>query len=219
MKWIASILLTLAVLGMAFAVAPASDWTAGTPGKYVPSVTANVTTEGGNVTPLNLTSNVSTEKWAGFWGDVAGNLVLSDGTSSFFTWVWDPANGGEVCAIEAASGFDWSGVTTPTASDIDTIWGLVGTDTDSAANTLLASCNVDVAGSSVNGLGNDTAGGFTTCAISDGDDTLKEDYAFCTDISDGATLFNGLTGDYELMVPTDDALAATETVYFWLELD
>ena len=219
MKKIGLFLGLLLALGLAFAIQPAEGWNAGAQGKYSSSANANVTTEGGNVTPLNLTGNVSTEKWAGYWGNVSGNIVLSPGTDMFYTWAWTSGDG-EVCAIADSSGFDWSSVQAIAAATIDTIWGFVGADTDSATSTLTSACNLDVATSSVTGVGttHTGSGNFETCAVGDGDDVAKQDVAFCVNIS-SAALFNGQTGDYELLAATDEALGATETHYFWVELD
>ena len=85
MKKFGILLGLLFVMGVSLAIQPAEGWIDGAQSKYVPSANANVTTEGGNVTPLNLFGNVSTEKWAGYWGNVSGNIVLSPGTDMFYT--------------------------------------------------------------------------------------------------------------------------------------
>jgi len=221
MNKIKILLSVLFVVGLAFAIQPANSWTVGAQGKYVPSgAQANVTTEGGNVTPLNFTgSNVSTEKWAGYWGNITGsNIILSPGTSIFYSWVWSSVNGGEVCAVAAPSGFNWVGVQPITAAAIDLIWNF-GAQTDNATSTFTTACNVDIGGIPVASVGVLTGvGGFETCAVGDGGAT-KSDVAFCVNITQNGNLFNGLTGDYELMAPTNKTAGTTETHYFWLELD
>lgn len=221
MKKATTILSLLIIAGMCFAIRPADGWTVGATGKYTQSVQANVTTEGGNVTNLNLSSNISTEKWAGYWGNLSGNIFLSPGVSMFYTWAWDSGSGGEVCAVTASSGFDWSNAQTIAAATVDTIWAFTGADTDSAANTLADSCSVTVAGTSIAGsVGTSTGtGGFQTCAVGDGDDTAKSDVAFCVNITQGGSLFNGQSGDYELLTATNETSGATETHYFWMELN
>ncbi|MEM2909437.1 MAG: hypothetical protein QW171_04755 [Candidatus Bilamarchaeaceae archaeon] len=212
----------LCIFGLALAIQPAETWTVGVTGKYTQVGQANVTTEGGNVTNLNLSGNISTEKWAGFWGNVSGLIVLSPGTNMFYTWTWTSANGGEVCAVAAPSGFDWTNVQRVAASAIDTIWGFVTADTDSATYTLTESCNVAVAGRSVSGSAGETTGGgtFQTCAVADGvAPAAKSDIAFCVNITQGGALFNGQTGDYQLMTATNETMNSFETYYFWLELD
>ncbi|MEM4194959.1 MAG: hypothetical protein QXY05_01490 [Candidatus Anstonellales archaeon] len=217
-------LVLLVLAGVLLAIQPAEGWTVGQTGKYTQVANANYTTEGGNVTEINLTGNISTEKWAGFWGNVSGRIVLAPGINQpmFFTWAWNSANGGEVCAVAAPSGFDWSAIQAVAAAAIDAVWGFAGTDTDSAANTLSTSCSVDIAGTSVSGsAGNYTGvGGFETCAVADqAVPAAKTDIAFCVNITQGGNLFNGLTGDYELLAATNEVAGQYETYYFWLELD
>ena len=213
--------LLLAVSGLAFAIQPAQGWTVVSTGKFAPSVNASVITEGGNVTNLNLAGNVSTEKWAGYWGNVTGQIVLAPNTANmFYTWAWTPADGGEVCAIAAPSGFNWATVQTIAAGTIDTIWTFAA-GTDDATSTLDEACNVDVAGTAVVGSAGVTtngAGAYQTCAVGDGDDAVKGDVAFCVNMQSAGTLFNTQTGNYQLIAATDDAMGAYETHYFWMEL-
>lgn len=217
-------LLALLLLGsLAFAIQPAESWNVISTGKYAPTGNANVTTEGGNVTNLDLAGNISTEKWAGYWGNVTGQIVLSPGSAPlFYQWAWDSGDGGEVCAIAAASGFDWANVQATAGAAIDGIWGFSGTDTDSAASTLTESCSVDVAGTPVAGSAGITTNGaaFQTCAVADGAaPAAKSNIAFCVNITQGGTLFNTLAGDYQLLAPADETAGTTETHYFWIELD
>jgi len=215
------LLMLLFAVGLLFAIQPAENWTTGQIGKYTQAGQANVTTEGGNVTQLNLSSNISTEKWAGFWGNVSGRIVLSPGTGMFYTWTWDSSRGGEVCAIAAPSGFDWSGLQSVTAAVINSIWNF-GSATDNATNTLTSTCNVDIAGIPVSNTAGNVTGGnyFKTCAVADqASPSTKADIAFCVNITQGGNLFNGQTGDYQLLVATNETAGTTETYYFWLELD
>jgi len=215
------ILLGIILIGLVFAIQPAESWTVGGTGKYTQQFHANVTTEGGNVTNVDLSSNISTEKWAGYWGNISGEVVLSPGTNLFYTWAWTSANGGEVCAVAAQSGFSWSTVQATAAVAIDNIWGFSGVD--NAANTLNdASCNVFVAGNPIVGsTGSFTGvGGFETCAVADGAGPVaKSDIAFCANITQNGALFNGQPGDYELLAATNETAGGFETHYFWLELD
>ena len=172
---------------------------------------------------MNLNSTISTTKWAGYWGNVSGALVLAPNSSSayFYSWAWNVSNGGVVCAVAAPYGFNWPSIASVTASAIDTTWAF-GAASDNATNTLTSSsCALTVGGISVTGTaGNKTGvGGFTTCAVDDGATTTKGDYAFCVNISAAGSLFNGGKGNYELIVPTNKSIAATETYSFWMELD
>ena len=79
MKPSIGILVILFAIGLAFAIQPVGNWTLGPSTQYVPNATANVTTSGGNVTSMNLSTNMSTSKWAGYWGNVS---------VATFSWRW-----------------------------------------------------------------------------------------------------------------------------------
>lgn len=220
----------LLMFGLALAIAPATSWTVGTEGKYIAGASgavANDTTEGGNVTPLNMSINISTEKWAGYWGNISSNskIYLSPGPSLannvFYSWAWNTSQGGKVCATPNQAGFDWTNPSAVTTATIDSAWSFNVADSDSAANTLKSTCsNFVVNGKTVaSTVGNTTGQGadFKTCALSDGGST-KNDIAFCTTIKPNGNLFNTQTGDYELLVAANETLGATETYYFWIEL-
>jgi hypothetical protein len=210
-------------LGIAMAVGPATWITASAEGKFDAVAASGDNTEGGNVTNLNVESNQSTEKWAGYWGNVSGRLLLSpqdDGTQVFYSWAWTPASGGDVCAVAASSGFDWASVVIASPGAVNSAWSL-GMSVDNATNTLTQNCAANVAGTAVSGTAGRYTGGLTvfqTCAINDGGAT-KSDFAFCTNMSNAGTLFNGQVGNYEVLVPANPAPATTETYYFWLELE
>ncbi len=208
-------------MGIVMAIQPAESWVAGPQAKYTQQAIANVTTEGGNVTELNLTSNISTEKWAGFWGQTAGGIVLApNNAGAFYTWAWTPADGGEVCAV-LDNGFNWAGLSAATVAQLDSAWNFAVGDTDSATSTFTnAACTLNVAGSTVSTARALTLGGgnFYTCAARDGG-TAKGDMAFCVGIQNNAALFNGGTGDYQLLTATNETAGQTENYNFWLELN
>ena len=213
----------LLIAGLAFAIQPAEDWDLGATGKYAQVLEVNYTTEGGNVTEINLTSNISTEKWAGFWGDVTGQLVLAPNNADmFYTWAWDSTDGGEVCAVAAPSGFDWTNVALAAAGAIDTVWGFATGDTDSSANTVADTCSIEVAGTAIPSTACTTnvEGGLESVVVQDGAPVLgvKDGLAFCVNITAGTSLW-AETVDYTLLVPTDEEAGTYETYHFWLELN
>ncbi len=206
------------VATVSLAIQPVSTYTDAAQYKYSPGSATAFTTEGGNVTNVNISQDVSTEKWAGIWGNITGTVRLSDGTSNFYTWSWTPSSGGTVCAQPGTSAdFDWTSMATTTAGDVDNAFSFNTADVDSATNTLTAACSVTVSGNTVNSVGV-TASGFTTCAIEDTGTPTTTDLAFCTDISTGTTIFNGQTADYALMLPTNEQAGQVQDYVFWLEL-
>jgi len=220
------IIMVLFATAMVFAIQPAQSWTAIATGSYNSSPAANLTTVAGNVTQANIAGNVSTDKWAGFWGNVAGRKVLTQGglTNIFYKWAWTPADGGRVCLVPSTGVFTWSSAVAAVVANIDTAWGFTAGDTDSATNTLATSCAINVANATITGSAGTTTGNgggdtFQTCAINDGTTSAKGHFAFCVDIANAGTLFNGGSGNYEVIVPANNTIGSTETYNAWIELD
>ena len=222
------ILAAFAVLlfGTAFAAMAGASATAGTTGKYnISGVAGNVITEGGNVTNVTLSANSSTEKWAGFYGNVTGNLLLQKGTvgNALYIWTWTPTAGGTVC-VSTASAYTWGALIAAVAANIDTAWIFTGTDADSAASTLVDSCSLYVnPQGAVSGIGNFTynnAGTPTweTCAVTDNVSVGQDNTAFCVNLTTGSTAAAGPLSNYQVMAPTPDTAASTEQYYFYVEL-
>lgn len=216
------------LLGSTFAaITNVTDTVEGVTGKYTYNLgTANTTTEGGNVTEVNLSSNSSTEKWAGFYGNVSGNLLLAQSytTPAMYVWTWAPASGGEVCASTGAD-FGWSAVQTTTRNLIDAAWYFATGDSDSATSTLTdGSATYDVngvTGATTGTYTNDNSGAavWQTFALDD-TGTAKGDFAFCVNMSTTNTFApNGNTGAYQLMVPTNETVNTFETYFFFVELN
>ena len=65
----------------------------------------SVVLEGGNVTATDLEVNVSTEKWAGAFGEITGELILAQaGDANFlYNWTLSAPDAGEVCVTTNAA--------------------------------------------------------------------------------------------------------------------
>ncbi len=202
----------------------AANVTVGSTGRYDPNITAgNVTTEGGNVTNVDLNSNASTDRWAGFYGNITGAILLSQrvGAQAVYIWAWDSSYGGVVCASTGSSAP--SELMGATYADIDDAWSFSPTVTDSAARTFNNSnCSQTFGPTTLaNSYYADTgsAGGFITCAWKSVFTPAKSNMLFCTNITNSGPLFNGETGDYEIMVPTAYGTGVYETYYFYASLN
>ena len=197
--------------------------TVGTTGRYGYNVSAgNITTEGGNVTNVSLYTNESTDRWAGFYGNVTGNIILSKSNlgSFMYTWLWNPSLGGVVCTSTNSTPF--SLIAGAAASEIDTAWGFPANVTDSAENTFLNdTCALEFGVSTVSNASyadTGSSGGFITCAFKQQNYPAKGDMLFCTNITQNGPLAVGGTGDYEMMVPTAYGAGVFETYYFYVNL-
>jgi hypothetical protein len=222
------LIMVLFAATVAFAIQPAQDWTQVATGRYTNSSPADtITTQAGNVTQANIAGNVSTDKWAGFWGNVSGAKVLTQGglVNIFYQWAWTPASGGRVCLVPSADAFAWATAAAATSSAIDTAWGFNASASDSANQTLNETCSIKLGSSTISGsvgasTGPNLAGDtFQTCAINDGTTSAKGHFAFCVAMQNNGTLFNNATGNYEVIVAANNTAASTETYNAWIELD
>ena len=192
--------------------------------RYNETAAGNITTEGGNISGTNLNSTQLTKRWAAFYGDVMGNIILKGATGSnyVYSWAWSPSAGGTIClstnsTIGSFTAFPANG------SDIDTAWGFAPVTTDSGTNTFNATnCTMSIGSSAVsNAAYADTgqAGGFMTCAIKSASAPAKAEMMFCSDIISGGSAWNGNPVDFEVLVPTPETYSTTETYYFYANLD
>ncbi len=195
--------------------------TTGSSGQFTPPSASTVSAGGGNVTEINVSADVSTSKWQGYWGNVSGSLRLGDGSNVFFDWT-----GVEFIAVYASpnNNPNWDTVTPiTTQGDKETkdgAFGFTSTDPDSITNTMTGSscaAGTEIAGAAgvtpFDNVGN--PGSWETC-IADIDGAGVERAVFGTTIIPaGATAFNGLTVQFQLMVPAENG--GTD-YYFFLEI-
>ncbi len=208
-----------------YAIAPASNvnWISDT--SYTPgAASASDVTEGGNITVLNITGDQqSTERWAGYLGNVssASRIILanSDASSIFYNWTWDSSQGGEVCAGTDTS-YTWASLAAAVDTNIDTAWGFGDVSDDAEATFDDGNKNFEIGGVTSTAPSADTgqSDGYYTIALTDNaGGTSETDFIFCTNITSGGTGYDGSTVDYEVIVPT--SYGATETYYFYLEMN
>jgi parallel beta-helix repeat protein len=192
--------------------------------RYNGTAPGNISTEGGNLTNFNISALQLSERWAAYYGNVSGDIILGDtpGSDYVYQWSWNSSAGGVVCLSTNGSMSDLSAQGAQ-GSDIDTAWSLSSSASDSGANTFTGSnCTVGIGAANVIGAASaDTgqAGGFKTCALSTKQVPVKDEMLFCTSIISGGSIWNGGTGDFEVMVPTPQVAGSTETYYFYANLD
>jgi hypothetical protein len=188
----------------------------------------NLTTEGGNITNANVNGTSLTDRWAAFWGDVTGAIVLGNRTTYVYQWAWNPASdAGEVC-LSTASAYNFVNASAAAAADIDTAWSFTS-GADQAADTFSGTCSalnfVHTSVAAPIKITHHSPSTFMTCGIrTEAAGTAKANFAFCTAIQNTSTglNYNNAAANYEIMVPTADGTAspsATETYYFYAELN
>ncbi len=184
----------------------------------------NATTAGGNFTNLNVNTSQLTERWSALYGTFDGSILLTDltGASNIYSWIWNATAGGVVCVSTNNSLYTFT-VFPASASDIDSAWSFTPTAPDSAVNTFdQTNCTLDLGATSIaNATYADTgsAGGYITCAIKTVPTPAKSNIAFCADIEEDGPIWNGDSGDFEVIVPTPTGAGTTETYYFYVNLD
>jgi len=196
----------------------------------VSGAAANVTTEGGNISEVNVTAAEQlTDRWAGFYGLVTPSTIrlrASGDVNDLYNWTGTLAGGGEVC-VSVGPNFDFSAIQEATEADVDSQWSF-GAVADNVTETYTGVGSCALVFTDVNTTLTDTAdeivhagfSTFTTCAFKDiGSPAVPGDLAFCTAIDTAGTNYNNVTVNYELMVPTDDGVGATETYYFFVEIN
>ncbi len=206
--------------GMAFAIGNASATQESTSKWQGIATAGDIVTEGGNVSNVTLDVNTSTEKWAGAYGEIDGNLVLAEdaATAFMYSWVINESNTGEVC-VSTNTNPTWASVVSgTTAAVIDTVWGFaVPTDADTAVNTLNETGSVNIAGSDYTGAAATDTASWQTVALNFGATAAKTDFAFCVNI----TQQNNYVADpvdFEMIMPTNETALGTEQYYFFVEL-
>jgi hypothetical protein len=180
-------------------------------------------TQGGNISIVNVSGTVLTNKWAEYSGNVSGSINLTNGVNNVYSWTWTPATGGVLCTSTGSS-VTFGSATTLAAGTIDTDWGFTAGDADSATNTYTSTCtgglnlgesavSANTSAATLQGFSN-----FKSCAVNDGTAGKAHD-AFCSELSNSGVNYNNATVNYEVMVPTNNSGGATETYYFYLQLN
>ncbi len=215
MKMIHLLLAAVLLMGVTFAIDNA-DVTVVSEGRYTnsPATPGSDTTEAGNVTAVNITANVSTGKWAGYYGNVTGSIVLSesDFASRMYSWSWSSATGGEVC-VSTDNTPTWSALADTTAATVDTVWSFDASDTDSATNTYSGTTAWSIAGTSGNAPSVTLVNpNIATYVIADAAAPAStNDLLFCSNI-------DTTDGNYGIMAPAATG-GSTTTYYFYVELE
>ena len=228
---LAKVMLILVLASLAHAISPATiEWVA----EYTQDPTASDSdaTEGGNITLLNLSVSSQTGRWAGYAGNLTGNLTLDDNSdNTFFRWAWDTSEEAVVCAGTHDS-YNWSVLYEADVWAVDSTWGFSG-GSDLAVYTFNATqgqLSLEIGGNTLTDMNSSDTGGpnpadadeFLTAVVNDEGETNteKSNFLFCTETNMSGTNndYRGRTSDFELIVATDDTGGATETYYFFVEL-
>lgn len=222
MKTTRFLILALAVFVLSLAMASAApggaNATAGASETGIGSSVTTVDAEGGNVTYVEIDSTVITSRWAGFYGNVSGSLLLGDATgNTYYQWTVSDMTGAVVYAANN-SVTDWTGANIVPLTNSEAPEWVNGTNTDNFtgtfnANELFTSSSLSEAGTPYATTFNSSgvAGDLKTYALYSSADNVNIWAGKVVDDTDG---FNGDSADYQILLP-----AQTGTTYsFYLEL-
>jgi len=165
--------------------------------------------QGANVTMMNLSATVSTDRWQGFFGNVSGSVQIGLGFNIFYDF-----GTGTVQYVYASQNqsFDFDSLEAAAAADIDTVWNYAGgndqaidiyVDTTDISGITAPSAEMEPVGQNLN-----------STALDDSNTGDKGSFAFGALVQSGATCFDGTVCDYELLVPAD----GIETYYMFVEI-
>ena len=227
------ILLLALFVSAAFALEGATNTTVIT-SETNASLPGNFSFTGGYIYYANLTTSEQTYRWAGFYGVLSGSIVLRDASGNdFYTWSAGGNTGSFVYATTNSTTIDPSYFVAINASNgdlgaADTAYGFVSTVTDSISNTY-DYYNTYSSPSSVSFVTNSTPlqGGIWTNYLikmvsGTTQPTATTDLVWAVEVNASKTAFNGVTADYELLIPENEEPGDGQDVptfyYFWVEL-
>jgi hypothetical protein len=223
MKMLFGLIVVCLMASSLFAISSATATSSQVNYRWAGNTTGGVsaTTQGGNISYLNISTTQLTSKWASFFGNVAGTIRLSDtqAGNAVYVWTYSSANGGEVC-VSTNGTFPVGTLVDATAANIETAFTTNGAP-DNAAGTFNTTCpTLTIGSTSFAGFAaarHQGSSTFTTCAASIGG-TTAGNMAFCTNITVTGTgkNFNNTNVNYELMVPSTASVAGP--YYFYMEL-
>jgi len=211
------------------AVQGATDYTLGATSRanFDDSSTVAVDAMAGNVTQLDLSGDTITTHWAGFYGNISGNVTLQDSSNNvFYDWTGVGVPAGEIFA-SSINNVAWAGISCANSTliaAIDTSLGIAAADADGVFETFAGNIHpgFQVGGVSLSGCNSTNAYSDTGRVASLYYQILLVDTngvaVYTTLINDSATSFTGTSYDFELLVGESDAVGST-SMYFYIELD
>ena len=181
----------------------------------------SLTTQGGNVTQVNVSGYVVTDKWAGFWGEVSGDIRLADANNYiFYQWTITNVTGGVVYACNnTVSDWSESNIQPLYASDAGWLPSFLLEGTDSFNNTFTSAETFQSPSLSIDSVNytvtNPTDSNFKTYALRSVADSAL---IWAGKVVADQTAFNpSNTADYQILAGVDSTTGTT-TFYFYLEL-
>ncbi len=221
-----AILGALLMASIAAAAPVGASITSGTASSLTPATAQSVNANGGNVQEVNVTGYTITDKWAGFFGQVSGNVELGDSAGHiFYKWTVNDPTGSIVYAAVNDSNVDWTNISALYGNDA-ILPSFLTTGADSFNNTFTQQAasltvgtttisNVNYTTTWDNSTGTPGQGTvFKTYALKDG---TNKDMIFAAEAVNNTAGFNGNAVDYQVLVGLTSQTSSVP-VYFYLQL-
>jgi len=215
-----AILGALLMASIAAAAPVGASITSGTASSLTPATATSVNANGGNVQEVNVTGYTITDKWAGFFGQVAGSVELGDSAGHiFYKWTVNDPTGSVVYAAVNDSNVDWTNISALYGND-PIIPSFLTTGADSFNKTFTQSGSITVGTTAINAnytttYENGSPGtDFQTYALKDGS---NNDMIFAAKAVNNTVGFNGNAVDYQVLVGLTSQTSSVP-VYFYLQL-
>jgi hypothetical protein len=185
---------------------------------------AGAAAAGGNITNASLYAMQQTWKWCGFYGDIYANLTLKDAANNtFYYWKVLNVSGAVIATQNSAPTWVNTQATPLTGKEVDAVFfsGDTGSGDNATQtfNTTSWGGTVHVAitsGTASAGVQTFGAGPWYTEAINiSAANAVNSTTGFVGNINHGGTLFNGGTGDYQILVPARNPTLSFAWIYYF----
>ncbi|MBN1275842.1 hypothetical protein JXA12_06165 [Candidatus Woesearchaeota archaeon] len=175
-----------------------------------------LTANGGNITNMNVTQNIQTMKWQGYYGNVTNSLQLAGASGTFYEWT---TTGTGWILLANSSSVSWGSLLlagAAHAAEEDTFLGL-SAGLDNVSSTLNETNGADI---TINGvtisagatlaLQTESNGGtkWETSLLRSGTNKI-----YAGTVNSGNQAYNGVSADYQLMVPVSSTGVRTYYLY------
>jgi hypothetical protein len=189
----------------------------------------NVNTSGGIISALNVSATSQNPHWKAFVGSISGEFTLDDSSgSSIYDWSFSSI-GGEVYASRNSSTVDWSGIGCASAAEIlaeDVALDHTGEDNISSTFSGTNTGTYAVAGININPtdcFASNTYIGNVSQGVSFEEFILHDsvNIVFATNIEDSVVGYDGLTYDFQMIVPENgnSTFVGSTAYYLYLEIN
>lgn len=182
-----------------------------------------ISTQGGNLTTVNISSYQITGKWAGFYGNVSGDIRLADGSGNvFYKWtISDPTNSVVYVCTGTVSTWTTSNIV-PLYSTDNLLPSFLKSGADSFNRTFTTQEQFTSASLTINNVNytytysnNNPGNTFKTYALKADSENVM---IWAGKASKAGTSFKNTVVDYQVLAGVPNQYPSTSTFYFYLEL-